>query len=504
MKSRGEKAIMNTAVFGLYQAVHFICGLILPRYMLSCFGSDYNGVISSITQFLNFITVLQFGIAGSTRFALYKVLAEKNMNGISGIVNATEKYMRKIGIVLLAYIGILAVIYPYIASTSLPAFETGLLVVIVGASSFSQYFFGITYQILLTADQRLYVYHIIATVATVLNTVFAIVLMKTGSNIFIVKAVSSLIFVLVPIILAAYVRKNYKIDKSVPPDKIALKNRWDVMWHSIANIIHENTDLVVLTVFTDTKVVSVYTVYYLVINGLYKILSIFTGSLEGAFGNMFAKKEKETAYKNLELYEFFMCVFVSVVFSCALVLIIPFVKIYTKEISDVNYIEPLFAVVAVIAQMVMCLRQPYLTIVRAAGHYKQTKNGAIAEACLNIILSVILTRFYGIVGVAIGTLAANSFRTLQFAYYLKNNILHRPLKKAILMVLWTAFNVVVVCLISWGIFRFIAIDSWQTWLFAGVICFIVSCVVTSLTAVICFREKIKSTVNAIKRIVLRK
>ena len=191
---------------------------------------------------------LPFIYAGSTRFALYRVLADNDIKGVSGIIRATEKYMRKVGLVLLAYIGILSFIYPYISSTSIPAFEAGLLVVIVGASSFSQYFFGITYQILLTADQRQYVYHIIATVATVLNTVIAVILMKNGQNIFIVKLGSAVIYVLVPIVLSLYVRRKYKIDRSVPVDKTGLKGRWDVMWHSVANIVHNNTDLVVLTV----------------------------------------------------------------------------------------------------------------------------------------------------------------------------------------------------------------------------------------------------------------
>lgn len=500
MKSRSQKALINTAVLGIYQLVYFLCGLILPRYLLLHFGSDYNGVASSITQFLSFITILQFGIAGSTRFSLYKVLADNDIKGISGVINATEKYMRKVGMILLAYIGILAFAYPYIASTSIPAYEAGLLVLIIGASSFSQYFFGITYQILLTADQKQYIYYLIATTATLLNTVIAVVLMKTGQNIFIVKAGSAIIFVLVPIILAMYVKKTYRIDKSVPPDKTVLKSRWDVMWHSIANIVHDNTDLVVLTVFADVKQVSVYTVHYLVINGLYKILSIFTSSLEAAFGNMFAKKENETAYKNLEFYEFFMCAFVSVVFSCALVLIVPFVKLYTKEITDVNYVEPLFAAIAVIAQMIMCIRQPYLTVVRAAGHYKQTRNGAIAEAGMNIALSVFLTHFLGIVGVAIGTLVANLFRTLQFAVYLRKNIINRPLRKPLLMMLWTSFNVAAIYLISQPILKAVAVNSWLEWVLSGAICFAVAATVTALTSLLFCKKNVAVSLNLMKKI----
>jgi len=503
VKSRGQKALINTAIVGIYQVVYFICGLILPRYLLLHFGSDYNGVVSSANQFLSFITILQVGIAGSTRFALYKVLANDDIKGISGIVRATEKYMHKVGAVLLAYIAVLAFIYPYISSTSIPACEAGLLVVIVGASSFSQYFFGVTYQILLTADQKMYIYHAIATVATVLNTFIAVVLMKTGQNIFIVKLGSAVIYVLVPIVLSLYVKKKYKIDRSVPADKTGLKGRWDVMWHSLANIVHNNTDLVVLTVLTDIKMVSVYTVYHLVINGIYKILSIFTGSLEAAFGNMFAKKETKTAYRNLELYEFFMCAFVSVVFSAALVLIVPFVSLYTKEVTDVNYIQPLFAAVAVVAQMVMCIRQPYLTVVQAAGHYKQTRNGALAEAGINITLSVILTWKIGIVGVAIGTLAANFVRTSQYMFYLSKNILNRPLRKPLFMLLWTAINTLAVYLISNHILKTLSVDSWLDWLVAGVICFAIACVITFITAVLCCRKNLALIFKVVKKTILK-
>ncbi len=503
MKTRGQKALMNTVALGIYQLTHFICGLILPRFYLLHFGSEYTGVSTSVTQFLSFITVLQFGIAGSTRFALYKVLASGDTHGISGIVNATENYMRKIALCLLGYIGILSVIYPYIAETTLPAWDVFLLVLIIGASSFSRYFFGLTYQILLTADQRLYIYNGLAAITTILNTVIAALLMKAGCSIHLVKLGSALIFVMTPILLSIYVRKTYKIDKSVPKDKTALKNRWDVMWHSLANIVHDSVGLMVLTVFTDVKYVSVYTVHYLVINGLFQIISVFTNSLEAAFGNMFAKSEDDTAYRNLELYEFFTGGFVSTVFSCALMLIVPFVQLYTAGITDVNYTVPAFAAVAVIAQMVMCVRQPYLTVVRAAGHYKQTRNGAIAEAVLNILLSVTLTYFFGIIGVAIGLLAANAFRTLQFAIYLRKNIVNRPLRKPLFMMLWIALNTIVICFLCQFVLKVIIINSWFTWILAGATCFMVALAVTVLTALLFYRKQFKSIIEWAKRLLLK-
>ncbi len=501
MKTRGQKAIINTVVLAIYQLVTFVCGLILPRCILTYFGSSYNGITSSINQFLGFIDILQMGIAGATRFALYKVLANNDNKGISGIINATEKYMRKIGAVLLVYIFALAIFYPYVAKTDLPASEISFLVLILGASAFVRYFFGITYQILLNADQKQYFYNIIITIATLINLIVAVVLMKCGQNIFVVKLGSAVIFVLVPITLSILVRRKYNIDKKVPPDKSGVKGRWDVMWHSIANIVHNNTSLVVLTFFADVKLVSVYTIYYLVINGLYKILSIFTNSLEAAFGNMFAKKEMDLANKHLENYEFFMCSFVSVVFSCALVLIVPFVKVYTKGVTDVNYVEPLFALIAVVAQMIICVRQPYLTVVQAAGHYKQTRNGAFLEAGINIALTVLLTPKLGLIGVAIGTFVSNLVRTLQYMYYLRNNIINRSIIKPICSILWAASNVTIITLIGTMIVNNMTIDSWFSWVLCGGICFVISSAVTVISAVIFYKKKLIDVISMMKRMI---
>lgn len=141
LKTRGQKALINTLTLGIYQVVYFVCGLILPRYILTYFGSTYNGVVSSITRFLGFISILNMGIAGPTRVALYKALAESNQDRISGIVNATQRYMRKVGCVLLLYIGAMVFVYPCLANTEIPNTEIALLVLILGAQSFATYFF---------------------------------------------------------------------------------------------------------------------------------------------------------------------------------------------------------------------------------------------------------------------------------------------------------------------------------------------------------------------------
>ena len=109
-------------------------------------------------------------------------------------------------------------------------------------------------------------------------------------------------------------------------------------------------------------------------------------------------------------------------------MIIPFVSIYTKGITDVNYIRPAFAYVMIAAQWFYCVRIPYNSIINAAGHYRQTKVGAYIEVILNVSISIIVVNCYGLIGVALGTAIAMAARTAYMAWYLSKNILHRKLK----------------------------------------------------------------------------
>ena len=88
---RTKKALLNSAMALLLELVTVICGFILPRLILETFGSTYNGITSSITQFLSYIALLKAGIGGVTRASLYKPLQDKDTDAVSAIVKATEK-----------------------------------------------------------------------------------------------------------------------------------------------------------------------------------------------------------------------------------------------------------------------------------------------------------------------------------------------------------------------------------------------------------------------------
>ena len=183
--------------------------------------------------------------------------------------------------------------------------------------------------------------------------------------------------------------------------------------------------MAVLTLFSTLKNVSIYSVYYNVTNGVEQIVMTAATGLESLFGNMIANNEKEKLLNTFSVVEWITHAGVTAIFTIAAITIVPFVSVYTRGITDADYIVPLFGVLLVIAYATQCLRVPYFRIIKAAGHFKETQNGAYISAGLNIVITISLVFKYGLVGAAIGTLVAMLYHTCYFVWYLRKHILSR-------------------------------------------------------------------------------
>ncbi|HDT8001049.1 TPA: hypothetical protein RD642_002827, partial [Enterococcus faecalis] len=120
--------------------------------IIGTYGSSVNGLIQSITQFLGYISLLQLGVGGVIRAALYKPLADKDEIQINKVVKAASIFFRKIGGVSCGYILVLAIIYPLISEGLFNYKYVAFLVIIIGLSTIAQYMLGFPYRLLVTAD----------------------------------------------------------------------------------------------------------------------------------------------------------------------------------------------------------------------------------------------------------------------------------------------------------------------------------------------------------------
>ena len=499
---RSKKAIINIISSLGLQVVTLICGFIVPKLIISNFGSNVNGLITSITQFLAYIALLESGFGPVVKSILYKPIANKNKDEIERILKSSQKFFRTISYIFIGYILFLCIIMPLIVSSEFDTMFTVSLVLIIAISTFAEYYFGMTYRLYLQAEQKTYVISIIQIVTLILNTILIIVLVKFGVNIQVVKLVSAAIFIFRPILQNIYVRKKYNINLKEAKDDYKIKQKWDGLAQHIAAVVHNNTDVVVLTLFTNTIEVSVYAVYLLIVNGVKNLIQSLTGGVDASFGDMIAKGEKEHLNKSFKTYEGFYYTISTIVCTATMFLIIPFISVYTKGITDADYIRPVFAYLIVLAEFMWVIRLPYSGITLAAGHFKQTMKGAWFEAISNIVISIILVWNFGIVGVAIGTLFAMFVRTIEFMYHTSKYILERSV--------WYTFKRLIVIAVEVGIVAVLVnvipsveVTGYMTWALQALIVAVISAVVVLTINCIVYRDNLKNLIGIAKNILKR-
>lgn len=416
----------NTIVSIIYQIIVIVCGFVLPRFILEIFGSEVNGLVNSITQFLSIISLLELGVGAVVSSALYGPLAKKNWEKVSDIVSSAEKFFKVIARILLVYVIVLVLVYPLINNSNFDAIYTGSLILIISVNSFAQYYIGVVDNIILGADQRAFIVYGTQAIAHLLNTILCIVIMQFGAGIHIVKGVTAAIYLLRPLIVRLYVKKHYQINRKKKYDVEPLTQKWNAIAQHVSECVLDSTDVMILTVFSTLSNVSIYYVYNLVVFNLknFFLISASSGVLS-VLGELYATNNKEELKDFFNKAEGIIHSLIALLFGVTAVLILPFVSVYTNKITDANYIQPAFAFMIVLAHASHCLRLPYFLMIKAAGHYKQTQNCFIFSTIANIIISIILVNILGLVGVAIGTFIAMICQTIWLAIYAYKNLLEK-------------------------------------------------------------------------------
>ncbi len=424
-----QKILFYNSVFPLiYQVVATICGFILPRLILGHFGTEVNGLVNSIIQFLGVISLLELGVGAVVQSSLYKPLAENDVINVSKVVTSADKFFRNLGYILLIYVIVMMVYYPILVKQNFDFFFTATLIFAISIRFFAQYFFGIVNRLILLADQKAYIQFIAQIMAIIANTVGCYILIKFDCSVQAVYGMTSIIFLLQPVAIHLYIKKKYALNRKIHYDVEPIKQKWNGIAQHIAAVILSNSDSIVLTAFSTLANVSIYSVYLLPISGVQLLILSMTAGIQALIGNLLAKQDLAKLNKVFAWTEWLIHSGTIFLFTLTATLIVPFVRVYTQGVNDADYVQPLFAVLLVLANAVRCLRIPYNIMILAAGHYKQTQHNYIIAAVMNIVISIIGVKQFGLIGVTLGTMAAMVYQTVWMAWYNSKNFIQWPMR----------------------------------------------------------------------------
>lgn len=421
------------------QIVVFISGIILPRFILQAYGSSINGMITSVNQFLTYLGLAEAGVATASVVALYTPLALGRKDEVNSILSAARKFYNRSGVLFLSLTAVLVFIYPFFISGQLDDSLVRWMIVVLAGSTLVDYFFLGKYRVLLMANQEGYVVALIQSVGTVANMVVSIGLIYAGASVLAVKAVATGVYVLRLFLVKAYAKTKYPdLDFHAQPAEGALKQKNAALFHQVVTIIVNNTDTTILTICLGSRSlleVSVYGIYMLVVNAVNQLLTSFSNGLTAGFGEVIARREEETLKKSYSDYEYMFFLIFFVVVACMGVLLIPFISVYTIDMKDVQYVRPVIAVLFTLLVFLQNVRIPGLTIICAAGHYKETRYQAGLEAAINIVVSLALVWSMGMTGVLIGTVCSYGYRSFEIILYTNRHLIPGTAKTAFIRII---------------------------------------------------------------------
>lgn len=475
MKADVRKLKLNMLSALLLQIITVICGFILPRLILKSYGSDVNGLISSITQFLTLISFLDCGMGIVVQSALYKPLVDNNTGQVNLIISSATNFYRRLAYILVGYVVCLTIILPYIIDGSFSKRYIATLILILSVGTFVQYDIGAINGVILAANQKSYISNVLQCIAVILNTALSSVLIMNNFSIHFVRFVTMLTYLIRPLLVHLYICKKYNIDRRMKYKEEPIPQKWNGIAQHVATIVLDNTDIVVLSIFDAVSTVSIYSVYNLVVTGIRQVIMTVGNGFHSYWGSLFAEKEYDKLSKTFGFMEWLFHNIVVVLYGITAILIVPFVLVYTKGVNDANYYQPLFAILLVIAQALRCVRIPYNTLIQAIGHYKQTQSSYLVAALINIVISIAAVEKYGLVGVAIGTICAMLYQLVWMICYDSRMILHRSLKVVLKQVV---VDFVLVVIGTWicSLYTNYNISNYYEWVIIAMIIAIVWCV----------------------------
>lgn len=384
---RSLSALKNVIMSLLYEVMLILFGLVVPRLIIGTYGSEVNGLTSTVTHILSILNLLQAGAVGASIFQMFKPVAEKDYYQVSKVIEASKRYFRKIGTIFLVLVIAITPFVSFGVKSELALWEKAFAFIILGLNGAFYFFFTSWFDILFSSHQKRFVMSVTGIAERLLYYALIFIIIFTRLH-FVWMYVATLIGTIVKIlILYAIYRKEFKpLLVPVEPDPaFKIENKGYLLCNQIATQAVDAMPSVLITSVAGLSCASVYAVYNLVQNMIKMVVRTMQLSVSEVFGNLVVSEGEEKIRRVYNLLEFAFFFFAAILCSCAGFLFMPFIFLYTNGNSlDVNYIYPILAIVIVAYDIFYCMYMPCYTLTNVHGLFKETYLQAVICAVLSV------------------------------------------------------------------------------------------------------------------------
>lgn len=407
--SRTGRTIRNGQVSMLYYVINLLLGFYSRKIFIDYVGIDILGLNQTAQNLLGFLNIAELGIGGAVAFCLYSPIAHKETDLISEIIHVQGWLYRRVAYIIGIGAIILMVFFPLIfKDINLPLWYAYSSFGVFLYSSLLTYFVNYK-QILFSASQLEYKITINYNFILIYKTIVQILALKYLPHPYvwwlIIQVIGS---------TSASWQLNRAIKKSFPFLKKAVVNEKELIkkykiiitktkqlfFHAVSGFALTQSSPLLIYAYVDLKMVAIYSNYMLIANCLRMIFNAVFSGITAGVGNLIAEGNMEkciSIYEELFSAKFLIIVTLLVSFYVS---VNPFMAIW---LGDNLYLKQSTILIIVVTLYIIMSETTTGSFKQAFGQYQDIW-APIAEAVLNIGLSILLGYYYGINGVLMGPL----------------------------------------------------------------------------------------------------
>ena len=422
---KSKKIFKNIFSSFFVYAIILVLSITVSRFVILSYGSETNGLVASVNQIFQYIALLESGIGTATITAFYSPLAKRNIEEISGVFYASQKYYRKMTKWYFVCVVIVSIIWPLVLDTNLPYTVIFLFIFIQGISGVITFSYISTISNFFVASGENYINVNIHFFVTILTYILRIIICTFKLNVVFLSVAGLSINLIKCFIYKKFLNKsNVSLNKPSVVDTTLLKQKNAFLIHEISGVIFSSTDTITLSVFCSLTMASIYSVYSMVLTSINTIIGQVLNGCYFILGDAYNKGREYY----IKIHDAFNSIFICLVFaiySITYVFLLPFITLYTSGINDANYIDNKLPILFILIQILSSCRLVDNYLIKISLNAKKTVNRSLLESLINLTFSVILVQYIGIYGVLLGTIIALLYRSNDIIMYSNKKILKR-------------------------------------------------------------------------------
>ena len=412
MKSERKKSSFKNMITAVSSNVlTIIVGLVAQAVFIKILGSEYLGLNGLFSNVISMLGIVELGMGSAIIYNMYKPIAENDHEKIKSLMHFYKKSYLIITLII-SIIGIM--IIPFIK------YIVDIESVTVGINVYLVYILFLLETIcsyilsykrsMLYADQKEYITNIIHMGYTIIVNTMQLTFLYFTHDYYLYLIIKVIMRLVENIVISSYVNRRYSylLDNNVT--KLDSKTEKDIFqkikalfFHKIGGFIVSGTDNIIISKYLGLVTVGLYSNYYMIINAVQTVINHIIQATRASVGNLLVTESKIKqfdVFNKIRFVNFWISCFSSI---CIFVIMDSFITIWIGY----KFVLPTkVLLVLVINFFIVSSRSTYGAFKEAAGIFYEDRFVPIIESLLNIVLSIIFVKKFGLMGVFMGTIGS--------------------------------------------------------------------------------------------------